>query len=307
MKLPPLPRRFAPLLALCVVSACGDDSTRNTGIIDTPADVPLAQRTIAFQNGGDIWLMKGDGTGLQNLTNHPAADSRPAWDPLGDFIFFVSERLEADGDLFRMLPDGRELVPLTGAGVQREPAPGLQGNVAFVQGDETMGATLVRVRGTDNSYFTLTLPEGVERNPAWSRQGDRVAYAQDFEGIYTIRSDATVRTRVTSGRDTEPAWSPDGTQIVFVSGPASAASIWTVGSAGGQPRQVTSTGGEWTDDAPDWAGDGRWILFTRRYVNDPQNAQGGIFIMRPDGTELRRILPGTATHATWRPLPWRVE
>ncbi len=42
---------------------------------------------IAFQGGSrvdgnfDIMVVNADGTNLVNLTNHPAADYRPAWSP----------------------------------------------------------------------------------------------------------------------------------------------------------------------------------------------------------------------------------
>jgi Tol biopolymer transport system component len=32
-------------------------------------------------NGNDIFVMKADGTGQVNLTNHPGSDTFPAWQP----------------------------------------------------------------------------------------------------------------------------------------------------------------------------------------------------------------------------------
>ncbi len=41
----------------------------------------------------DIFIVNADGSGLFNLTNHPAEDFQPAWSPDGRYIAFVTARL----------------------------------------------------------------------------------------------------------------------------------------------------------------------------------------------------------------------
>jgi len=51
---------------------------------------------IAFESNRDgnweIYSVAADGTGLRNLTQDPAEDIRPAWDPLGRALVFISDR-----------------------------------------------------------------------------------------------------------------------------------------------------------------------------------------------------------------------
>lgn len=60
----------------------------------------------------DIFKIRADGTGLQNLTNSPEFDTQPIW--LGEWIVFVSRRND-NVDIFKMRPDGSDPRQLTGA------------------------------------------------------------------------------------------------------------------------------------------------------------------------------------------------
>lgn len=84
-----------------------------------------------------------------------------------------------------------------------------------------------------------------------------------------------------------PSFSPDGSQLAFVSNLNGVPQVWIVDSAGGWPRLVTAL-----DDqvgGVNWSPDGKWLAFSLA-PGGGMNQQ--IFLVRPDGMELRRITPG---------------
>ena len=65
-----------------------------------------------FDGSWDIYVMQTDGSGLLQLTSHPAQDWHPTWAPDGRWIAFVSDR-SGTSDIFLVRADGIELIQLT--------------------------------------------------------------------------------------------------------------------------------------------------------------------------------------------------
>jgi Tol biopolymer transport system component len=93
---------------------------------------------------------------------------------------------------------------------------------------------------------------------------------------------------VSSLRDSEPEFSPDGTRIAFASSRSGGAlEIWVAQADGSKPVQMTNGPGP-HQGTPSWSPDGRWIAF------DSQSEDGhwGNYVMDAAGSAPRRITSG---------------
>jgi TolB protein len=101
-------------------------TTLITGGVNTyPAWSPdgrhLAFRRMLGEMNSEVFIANGDGSGAQNLTNHPAFDGWPSWSPDGTQIAFASNRnssyqifvMKADGSDVRLMAntEGRATAP----------------------------------------------------------------------------------------------------------------------------------------------------------------------------------------------------
>jgi len=126
--------------------------------------------------------------------------------------------------------------------------------------------------------------------PTLTGRGGGVLAFASWEGdgwqIYLVNADGSERTKVTAGvaGGYEPAWSPDGTRIVFQFLGLFIADLGT-----GAIRRLPLDG---KSDAlpneylvkPAWSPDGAWIAF----LNE-SGTRGDVYLVRPDGTDLRRL------------------
>jgi Tol biopolymer transport system component/serine/threonine protein kinase len=113
----------------------------------------------------------------------------------------------------------------------------------------------------------LTSSAGVEDHPAWSPDGQVLAYAANSDSdvyggnwdIWVTQLDggeAVNRTADHTGDDRHPRWSPDGSQIAFWSS-RDGGGFFVMPAIGGRPRRVAATGSPATEvSPPQWSPDG---------------------------------------------------
>lgn len=107
----------------------------------------------------------------------------------------------------------------------------------------------------------------------------------------------TILTREETGNNAFPSCSPDGKSIVFRSGRSGYKNLYIVdavnGEINGGLRRLTE--GEWIDTMPCWSSKGDMIAFSSNR-HQPKNSEVfGIYLVRPDGSGLRRVEVGGAS------------
>lgn len=166
------------------------------------------------------------------------------------------------------------------------------GRLVFAGGPSTTAHLyLVNADGSGLHQLTPTDPRLSEQEPCWSPNGRWIVYV----GITPRRSELRVmradgrRRRVLLKQAPGPvvalgpAWSPDGKRIAFGSArnPLGGWEIWTVGSSGGTPKQLTHTT-RGTAGYPSWSPDSRRIAYA--------GESGAIFVTSATGGRPRKLL-----------------
>ncbi|HUQ90641.1 MAG TPA: protein kinase [Bryobacteraceae bacterium] len=112
------------------------------------------------------------------------------------------------------------------------------------------------------SFRQLTYDSGLTTTPAISRDGKLVAYASDRASgsnldlfVQQVAGGKPIRLTNDPADDFQPAFSPDGTQIVFESS-RDGGSLYIVSALGGEPRLVAKKG-----VLPQFSPDGKVIAF----------------------------------------------
>jgi Tol biopolymer transport system component len=119
--------------------------------------------------------------------------------------------------------------------------------------------------------------------------------------VHVMDSDGSNRTRLTEGQAgflAAPSWSPDGSQIAFVSDREGEPDIWVMGSDGSNPANVTQH--EAKDHSPAWSPDGEWIAF----ASVRESLYWELYLMRPDGSDVQRLTwweDASDLSPTWSP------
>ncbi len=243
-----------------------------------------------------IWLVATDGDAAPvPLTAGTKKDSSPRWSPDGARLVFVSNRAEETPHLWLLDLHGGEARQLT-------------------RGKEAASAP---VWSPDGSRIAYVAHIGGEQPPepdaddkakrAWEnrvRTITRIKYKHDGDGfwdggydhLFAIPAAGGERAQLTDGAwdDGQPAWSPDGSRIAFISyreedrDRVARSDLWTVPAGGGDARKLTESKGE--ASSPAFSPDGGTVAFFGHDEGDKWAATTRLWAVPADGSAPPRCL-----------------
>jgi len=293
-----------------------------------PAAYPGANGAIAFtsnQDGGARHLFLTTATGLTDLTGatSSASETQPQFSPDGRQIAFTRSDPGhlPNAEIFVIWADGTHRSALTATSTgNSDPTWSPDGReIAFVSTRDGQVPNIFVMNADGTSVHQITHDDATKSELAWSPRGDRIAFVGEparggDRDIYSIATDGSGLRDLTNdptASDVDPAWSPDGSQIVYT-GPGHphgsvGADLWVMQSDGSGRRELDHEDNGYSDAAfPAWSPDGTSIVFSANNGTGYQHlwsvpAGGG------QNTELvKNAIPGGNPldwEADWQPAP----
>ncbi|MCW9707188.1 TolB family protein [Fodinibius salsisoli] len=268
-----------------------------------------AEGIIAFSQTVDqqleIFTVKPDGTELQQLTNFSLQDQYPVISPDGKKIVFSRQDKDSptvDNDIWVMNIDGSNAIKLTDNTVDdKRPSWSPDGSqIVFESGKNSFSIYVMDADGSNQTQ--LTDDEGQDHSASWSAD-NKIAFVSDRQGdssadIYQMDADGSNAAILISAESdnginlSNPAWSPDGSQIVY-QGFASGGSprIFLADAEGSNIQMIEPDGNNNDARQPSWSPDGNYITFLELANSENSDA---IWIIEPDGLNAIRLTDNEA-------------
>ncbi len=235
----------------------------------SPDGALLAYTSRTLTRAPELRVMSSDGSGDRRVAERLGGEQL-AFTP--DGLGLVYDEPEVEG-LYRVqgglrlveIASGRRLWIARGLRA-RDPDVSRDGRVAYVERlADRSELALIGLDGTGRRLLTRSLPETQWSAPRFSPDGRRLAAARWLPGgwldlaLVDVESGEVRELLHDRARDLEPAFTPDGRQIVFRSDRDGVSEIYALRLDDGALSRLTRTLGGASQ--PDLAGDGRRLAF----------------------------------------------
>jgi Tol biopolymer transport system component len=290
-------------LAFCVV-ACESGSI--TGPFARPDAKPIVY--FRLDNGWELARVTPGGVPAR-LNLPMSATLFPALSPDGSRLAFVVESSPggvyvgaADGSGARLLyPGWTDRITWSPDGTRL--AIAVNGEILVVPLDGSTPQAITSAVDVHAGYpsWSSTGRIAFDTRGSFSFGSDIYTMASDGSDLRLIVSG--------DGSDArDPAWSPDGSRLAFALGQFGASSIFTVDQNGNDRRRLTPEpewGFGWTDLGPEWSPSGQWIAFQREHIvcfGTDCESRYDVLVTRIDGRDTRNLTltsPWGGVRPTW--------
>lgn len=160
----------------------------------------------------NIWLVDSDGKNQQKLTNMQGLQHEPVWSPDGKSLYFLSGKGGQAHDIWQL-------------------------TLATMEAEQLTTSSLY--------HFDVAVSRDGQVAFSSNRSGDYEIWISDIEGKMLQITD-------NPGMDGKPAWSPDGTTLIFESSREGGPNLWKVSLADAELKKLTEH--ERGARAPVWYG-----------------------------------------------------
>lgn len=231
-----------------------------------------------------LWNIPLDGGKPTKLTTGQWTDNSPRWSPDGNWIAFISNRVDKKSHLF--------VLPVAG-GESRQITKGDNGVSTFSWAPDSdriaYTSRIAPEKESDSKVKVITTARY-----KFDGQGfleDKVS--QIF--IVSISPDAADPAQLTEGQfnHLSPVWSPGGTSIALIANrdenwdKSRTNDLWTINASGRKPRKLTNGKGSWSN--PAWSPDGRSIAVTGHAKVKRLDVNSSLYVIPADGGKPHRI------------------